>query len=39
MFQGVIRDEKDLDHLGNDFKNEFKRRQVNIQNPDGWDNL
>lgn len=37
--QGVIRNEKDLDYLGTDFKNEFKRRQVNMQNPDGWDNL
>ncbi|CAF1019183.1 unnamed protein product [Rotaria sordida] len=37
--KGVIRDEKDLDHLGNDFKNEFKRRQVNMQYPGGWDNL
>ncbi|CAF3421056.1 unnamed protein product [Rotaria sp. Silwood1] len=37
--KGVIRDEKDLDYLGNDFKNEFKRRQVNMQHPGGWDNL
>ncbi|CAF1673514.1 unnamed protein product [Didymodactylos carnosus] len=37
--KGVIRDEKDLDLLGSDFKREFQRRQVNIQNPDGWDNL
>ncbi|CAF4620754.1 unnamed protein product, partial [Rotaria magnacalcarata] len=36
--KGVIRDEKDLDYLGNDFKNEFKRRQTNIKSPDGWDN-
>ena len=24
ILQGVIRDEKDLDYLGNDFKNEFQ---------------
>ncbi|UJR33162.1 hypothetical protein I4U23_020618 [Adineta vaga] len=36
--KGVIRDEKDLDHLGNDFKTEFKRRHGNMQNPGGWDN-
>ncbi len=39
IIQGVIRDEKDLDYLGNDFKNEFKRRQINMQHPDGWDNI
>lgn len=38
LLQGVIRDEKDLDYLGNDFKNEFKRRQINMQNSNGWDN-
>ncbi|UJR14027.1 hypothetical protein I4U23_001026 [Adineta vaga] len=36
--KGVIRDEKDLDDLGIDFKTEFKRRHANMQNPDGWDN-
>ncbi|CAF3228112.1 unnamed protein product [Rotaria socialis] len=36
--KGVIRDEKDLDYLGNDFKSEFKRRQVNMQHLGGWDN-
>ncbi|CAF3946994.1 unnamed protein product [Rotaria magnacalcarata] len=36
--KGVIRDEKDLDYLGNDFKSEFKRRQVNMQHLGGWGN-
>ncbi|CAF1536771.1 unnamed protein product [Adineta ricciae] len=36
--KGVIRDEKDLDYLDNDFKNEFQRGRANMRLPGGWDN-
>ncbi|CAF0708426.1 unnamed protein product [Brachionus calyciflorus] len=34
--KGVIRDSKDLDALGDDFKKQFKRRQVDFFSDEGW---
>ena len=36
-FQGVIRDEKDLDRLGADFKDAYTKRQIDPFDDDAWD--
>ena len=35
--QGVIRDEKDLDRLGSDFKQAYSKRQIDPFDDEGWD--
>lgn len=34
--KGVIRDSKDLDALGNDFKQQYQKRQVDFFDDEGW---
>ena len=36
-FQGVIRDEGDLDRLGADFKDAYSKRQIDPFDDDAWD--
>ena len=36
IFQGVIRDEEDLDKLGNEFKSEYQRKQVDPFDDNAW---
>ena len=36
-FQGVIRDEGDLDRLGADFKDAYAKRQIDPFDDDAWD--
>lgn len=35
--KGVIRDEKDLDRLGSDFKQAYSKRQIDPFDDEGWD--
>jgi hypothetical protein len=37
LFQGVIRDEGDLNMLGGDFKNAYKARQIDPFDDEAWD--
>ena len=34
--QGVLRDEEDLSHLGEDFKDAYKSRRVDLFDDEGW---